>query len=253
MIAPQQHFGKDRAIGYDLQMKSPTHVFFYLYPPNPQSMSAQNRFSDKDQQRIKDAVKQAEGNISGEIVPVFVEQSGYYTLANYRGALMGGLFAFICIIIFDRLVPDLAVYDPVYILVIVIFGCILGASLPQFIIPLKRVLVGQKHFNRATKNRAENAFLEEEVFNTRHRTGIMIFISFFEREVIVMADRGISKVVDQKEWDNIVNMITTSINQGRLTDGIIVAIKRCGEILHEKGFDKTPDDVNELRDDLRFD
>ena len=35
-------------------------------------------------------------------------------------------------------------------------------------------------------------------------------------------------------------------------DKIEAAIKRCGEILLEKGFDKTPDDVNELRDELRI-
>jgi putative membrane protein len=166
--------------------------------------------------------------------------------------MIGGLLAFIFVIVFDRLVPELADYDPVYMMVIIIFGCVIGATLPQFIVPLKRLLVGQKHFDRATKSRAENAFLEEEVFNTRHRTGIMIFVSFFEREVIVMADRGISKVVDQKEWDHIVSTVTHSINEGKIADGIVAAIKRCGEILHEKGFDKTPDDVNELRDDLRF-
>jgi putative membrane protein len=215
-------------------------------------MAMLNRFSDEDQTRIRTAVKKAEDNISGEIVPVFVEQSGFYTLSNYRGAMIGGLLAFIFVIVFDRLVPELAVYDPVYMMVIIIFGCVIGATLPQFIVPLKRLLVGQKHFDRATKSRAENAFLEEEVFNTRHRTGIMIFVSFFEREVIVMADRGISKVVDQKEWDHIVSTVTHSINEGKIADGIVAAIKRCGEILHEKGFDKTPDDVNELRDDLRF-
>jgi putative membrane protein len=215
-------------------------------------MAIQNRFSEEEQTRIKAAVKQAEDKISGEIVPVFVEQSGYYTLANYRAAMIGAVFAFLCIIIFDRLVPELAVYDPLYIFVIVLFGSLLGGVLPQFVFPLKRILTGQKHFDRATRSKAENAFLEEEVFNTRHRTGIMIFVSFFEREVIVMADRGISKVVDQKEWDNLVRMITSSIDKGKLVDGMEAAIKRCGEILHEKGFDKTPDDVNELRDDLRM-
>lgn len=215
-------------------------------------MTAQNRFSDEDQNRIKEAVKRAEDNTSGEIVPVFVEQSGFYTLSNYRGAIIGGLLAFICVILFDRMVPDLAVYDPLYMMVIIIFGCLVGATLPQFVVPLKRILVGQKHFDRATKSRAENAFLEEEVFNTRHRTGIMIFVSFFERAVIVMADRGISKVVDQREWDNIVKLVISSIESGKITDGIVAAINRCGDILLEKGFDKTPDDVNELRDDLRF-
>jgi putative membrane protein len=94
--------------------------------------------------------------------------------------------------------------------------------------------------------------LEEEVFATRHRTGIMIFVSFFEREVIVMADRGISKVVDQKEWDKMVRGITANIKMGKITEGIEAAILRSGEILLEKGFIKTTDDVNELRDDLRM-
>ena len=215
-------------------------------------MALQNRFSEEDQNRIKAAVKLAEDKISGEIVPVFVEQSGFYTLAHYRAAMLGAALAFLFVIVFDRLVPELAVYDPLYILVIVVFGTILFGVLPQFVVPFKRFLTGQKHFDRATRTKAENAFLEEEVFNTRHRTGIMLFVSFFEREVIVMADRGISKVVDQREWDNLVKMVTSAIANGKVVDGMEAAIKRCGEILHEKGFDKTPDDVNELRDDLRI-
>ncbi len=215
-------------------------------------MAQHNRFSEEDQNRIKESVKLAEDKISGEIVPVFVEQSGFYTLANYRGAMLGAIVAFLSVIVFDRLVPTLAVYDPVYIFTIVVFGSLLFGVLPQVMVPFKRFLVGQKHFDRATRNKAENAFLEEEVFATRHRTGIMIFVSFFEREVIVMADRGISKVVDQKEWDNLVKMVTKAIAQGNIVNGMEAAIKRCGEILHEKGFDKTPDDVNELRDDLRI-
>ena len=67
-----------------------------------------------------------------------------------------------------------------------------------------------------------------------------------------MADRGISKVVDQKEWDTMVRGITANIKVGKVTDGIIAAIIRSGEILLEKGFVKTADDINELRDDLRI-
>ena len=89
--------------------------------------------------------------------------------------------------------------------------------------------------------------------NTRHRTGIMLFVSFFEHEVIVMSDRGISKVVDQKEWENIVRMITSGISGGNVIGGMESAIHRCGEILLEKGFLKETDDTNELSDNLRVD
>jgi len=38
-----------------------------------------------------------------------------------------------------------------------------------------------------------------------------------------------------------------------LVEGTEAAISRCGEILLEKGFVITPDDINELKDDLRLD
>jgi len=218
-------------------------------------MSIQKRFSSQDLERIKAAVRTAEDKISGEIVPVFVEKSGIYTISLYRGFLAFAAVAFLAIILFDRYAnyfQDLAVYDPLMIFLWVVMVGMLGALITHYVDPLKRLMMSQTHLDRATRQRAENAFLEEEVFATRHRTGIMIFVSFFEREVIVMADRGISKVVEQKEWDKLVRGITQNIKQGKVTEGIEAAILRSGEILLEKGFIKTKDDVNELRDDLRM-
>ncbi len=214
-------------------------------------MSIKNRFSPQDLDRIKAAVKQAEDQISGEIVPVFVERSGFYTIANYRGALLLAATTFIAIIIFDRYVHAWAILDPMFMFFIVGMGGLVGGILTHIIQPLKRMMISRAHLDQATKKRAESAFLEEEIFNTRHRTGILIFISFFEHEVIVLADRGISKVVDQKEWDTLVQNLIEKIRMGKVTDGIESAIMRCGEILHEKGFLKTSDDINELRDELR--
>lgn len=214
-------------------------------------MSIKNRFTQQEFDRIKAAVKKAEDKISGEIVPVFVERSGFYTIANYRGAMLMAAATFISIIIFDRYVPSLAILDPMFMFFIVTIGGLLGGILTHSLPPLKRMLISRNHLDQATKKRAETAFLEEEVFNTRHRTGILIFISFFEHEVIVLADRGISKVVDQKEWDDLVQRIIEQIRLGRVTEGIEESILRCGEILLEKGFVKTQDDINELRDDLR--
>jgi putative membrane protein len=218
-------------------------------------MKLKQKFSDADLQRIKAAVKDAENKISGEIVPVIVDRSGTYTIANYKGSLLAAAVAFFIMIILDRYIIDPShtlFYDPVFIFCVVVAGGIVGGIVPIFFEPLKRLLLTQQQLDECTRQRAENAFLEEEVFNTRHRTGIMIFISFFEHEVIVMADRGISKVVEQKEWDKIVNELITNIRGGRIIEGIEAGIKRCGDILLEKGFVKTDDDVNELRDDLRI-
>jgi len=215
-------------------------------------MSLQKRFSTQDLDRIKAAVHQAESKISGEIVPVFVEKSGFYSVANYRAAVASGAAVFLLVILFDRYMPALAIYDPLLIFLLVVMFSLVGTLISNYVDFIKRIFIPQQHLDRATRQRAETAFLQEEVFNTRHRTGIMIFISFFEREVMVIADRGISKVVEQKEWDKMVQGIIQNIRKGSLVDGIEAAILRCGEILLEKGFLKTADDINELKDDLRI-
>ena len=215
-------------------------------------MSIKLRFSAAELERIKAAVHKAEDKISGEIVPVFVEKSGFYSIANYRAAMAFSSMAFVVVILLDRYYPSLAIYDPLKIFLGVALIGVIGAMMSHFSNPIQKIFVSQEHLNRATRQRADTAFMQEEVFNTRHRTGIMIFISFFEREVIVMADRGISKVVEQKDWDKIVQGIIQNIRTGKVVDGMEAAILRCGDILLEKGFNKTTDDVNELGDDLRL-
>ena len=219
-------------------------------------MKLRQTFSEADLNRIKNAVKAAEDKISGEIVPVIVERSGTYAIANYKCAILFGILGFATMIVLDRYVITDAshtlYYDPMFIFVVMIVSGAIGYILPNLIPALKRSLVSRAMLDECTRQQAENAFLEEEVFNTRHLTGIMIFISFFEHEVIIMADRGISKVVEQQEWDTMVAELIKHIREQKVVEGIEAGIRRCGEILLEKGFTKTADDVNELRDDLRI-
>ena len=219
-------------------------------------MNLKQKFSDTDLQRVKAAVSKAEEKISGEIVPVIVERSAEYTIANYKASLIGAALTFVLMIILDRYILEEATntlfYDPAFIFLVVVLGGVIGAALPHFSDAVKRLLVSRSYQDLMTRQCAENAFLEEEVFNTRQRTGIMIFVSFFEHEVIVMADQGISKVVEQKQWDQIVQEIIKSIREGKTVEALESGIKKCGDLLLEKGFLKTEDDTNELRDELRM-
>lgn len=218
-------------------------------------MNIKKKFSDADLDRISQAVKGAEDKISGEIVPVIVERSSTYTIAVYKAAIIAAALTFLGIVVLDRYVLEEAshtlLYDPLFIFLFVVLGGCVGAVITNFSDSIKRLLVAQKYQDLVTRQAAENAFLEEEIFNTRQRTGIMIFISFFEHEVIVMADTGINKVVDQQQWDILVSEIIGKIKNGNLVEAIVHGIERCGSLLLEKGFKKTDDDINELHDDLR--
>ncbi len=216
-------------------------------------MGMRTKFSEPDLDRIRSAVKAAEARISGEIIPVIVSKSGHYSIAYYRAGMLCGLSTFLLLVIFNRFIPELAIDDLLLVFLVVVLLGVLGTMVPYVSDDIRRLFISQSYMDHATRQRANNAFLEQEVFNTRHRTGIMIFVSLFENEVIVMGDRGISKMVEQKVWDNIVRNLNEHIRGGTLIEGLEIAIKSCGDILFEKGFKKTSDDVNELRDDLRID
>lgn len=215
-------------------------------------MNLRKKFSESDLQRIKAAVHNAELKISGEIVPVIVERSGVYAIASYRAALFSAVLAFSFVVVFDRYVPSLAIYDPLTIFIFVLAVGLLGGLCAHYVDAIKRFMLTQQHLDKATRLKAESSFLQEEVFNTHQRTGIMIFLSFFEHEVIVMADKGIGKVVPQKEWDKMVQDLIGKIKLGKTVDGLEACIRRCGEILLENGFITSQDDKNELKDDLRI-
>src|SRR5689334_17105903 len=127
-------------------------------------MNIKQRFTEGDLQRIKNAVKEAERKISGEIVPVIVDKSGHYSIANYKSSLIFAAATFMAMIALDRYVIHDAsttlYYDPVFIFFVVILGGVIGGVLPSFIDPLTRLLVNQRDLDTATRLRAENAFLE---------------------------------------------------------------------------------------------
>ncbi len=209
-------------------------------------------FSPGDLDKIQAAVKEAESRTSGEIVPYVVEQSDPYEEAVWRCAGLITLLTLVSMFFVHRFTDF---WFPVSVRELALATMLaggLGAVAAHFIPLLKRFFAGKDTLHRRVTTRATEAFVSEEVFNTRDRTGILIFISSFEREVIVLGDSGINAKVEQHEWDRIVEMIITGINTKKSADGLIDAIRACGELLERKGIEKRADDKDELSDSLRL-
>ena len=100
--------------------------------------------------------------------------------------------------------------------------------------------------------RAMRAFVEEEIFSTRERTGILLFISLLEHRIEVVGDTGINQKVTPDEWTDVVVRVREGIKAGKLADGLVAAIEMCGELLERVGVEIRPDDINELSDDVRL-
>jgi putative membrane protein len=209
-------------------------------------------FSPEDLRRIREAVQGAEQRTAGEIVPYIVEQSDFYEEALWR---CGGVLALLSLVAVSVLTHFTDLWLPIGVqelsLVTMVMGGA-GATATYFSSALRRLAAGEAALGRRVMARAIQAFVSEEVFTTRDRTGILIFISLLEHRVVVMGDAGINAKVEQHEWDRIVELIISGIKRDRAVEGLLEAIHACGQLLEQKGVARRNDDRDELSDELRM-
>ncbi|MEM8889986.1 MAG: TPM domain-containing protein [Bacteroidota bacterium] len=216
-------------------------------------MDLKSYFSEAELKEIETAVSQAETETSGEIVPVFVAQCERYPEAVYKGGIFLAMIVFLIVSVMELFWLDFPVIHLVPIMGMVVAGGIVGALLTQYIDPLKRLMAGRNRLEIAAIRRAEHFFIREEVFMTRERTGILIFMALFEHEVVVLADEGINGAVEQETWNDLIDETVHAIKKKNVCQGIINAINRSAKILKEKGVEIRPDDTDELPNQLRTD
>lgn len=205
---------------------------------------------------IRQAVKAAEGHTSGEIVPFVSVRSGRYTLAMWRSAGVMSLLGLAAFLGAGQLSSSWSaawLQAPWALALVVLLAGGVGWLAAYSIPAVKRLIIGQEAMAEAVHARAIKAFVQEEVFDTKDRTGILLFVSLFERRIEVMGDAGINARVASDDWVDVVQDVKKGITDGKLADALVAGIGRCGDLLKQKGVEIKPDDTNELSDGLRFD
>lgn len=211
--------------------------------------------SESDQERIREAVAKAEGRTSGEIVPFVVPESDTYEAAVWKGAAIGAVAALIFAVLIFNLYQGWGLgwlHTGWGTALLVSITGIAGGLIAAFVRPVRRMLAGSDALTRSVHRNAMKAFVKEEVFNTRDRTGILLFISLFEHRIEVLGDSGINAKVSPDEWADIVEHVRDGIKSGRFADGLIEGIEMCGRLLEKSGVEIRDGDTNELPNTIRF-
>lgn len=211
--------------------------------------------SESDQKRIREAVARSEDRTSGEIVPFIVPRSDVYEAAIWKGAAAGAVLALLFAVLIFNFYQGWGLgwlHTGWGTALLVTLTGTAGGLLAAFVQPVRRALAGEDAMTRNVHRFAMKAFVEEEVFDTRDRTGILLFISLFEHRIEVLGDTGINRQVSVDEWADVVEHIRTGIKRGRLADGLIEGIEMCGHLLEKSGVDIREDDTNELSNKVRF-
>lgn len=206
-------------------------------------------FSDEDLAAIGRAAGGAELGSAGEVVPYIVGRCDDYPEAAWCAAVLGALVAPTALALLELAgsawrAPLSASWALLGLLGGAALGYLLGATWPA----LARLLVGPERLARRVHERAETAFLEEEVFATHNRTGILVLVALFEHRAEILADAGIHAAVSQAEWQAIADDLASGIREGRAAEAMIEAIEACGALLREREVHAAAELDNELPD-----
>ncbi|MBT4576553.1 MAG: TPM domain-containing protein [Candidatus Cloacimonetes bacterium] len=217
------------------------------------------KLNKDDIKKISSAVKTAESKTSGEIASAIIKESYDYAIYELIFAVVIGFIYFVVMMFFAGNIEQFLQgkfwdYSVNYLILFYGFSTFIVIALFYFIGNIScidRIIVPKKIRNQKVTERATRYFIESGVYNTKDRTGILIFISNMERRVELLADSGINAKIPKEKWQNIVNNIIKGIKQKEIAVHLSESIIECGNLLAQH-FPIQSDDKNELTDNIEI-
>lgn len=206
---------------------------------------AEQLFTEEQKEEIRRAVAEAESRSLGEIVPMVIDRSGNYHQFPLTGAI---LFTFLVALTGVALRPQTTAVQLLLAEVVIFWICF---KIIEKSDRLWAWLIPDSLMEKAVARRAEEAFYEHRLHETKDKTGVLIFLSLLEHRVHLLADAGIHKKVPAETWESLVRQITAEMKEGHPFEALHHAVAACGGLLAEH-FPKEPGDIDELPNQLRI-
>lgn len=198
------------------------------------------------QKRISDAVSVIEAQTSAEIVPMVVKQS------TSTGHVPLQVTTMLLLLYFGFSGPEyMRTYlgdNPLWLWLELIILIMLGLAIAR--IPwVQRRLTPLSDQMRQVNMRAELEFFEAGLDKTAGSTGVLLFLSLFERRAVVLADKNIASQLPPEVWNDVVSLLVSGVGRGDVAKGFIDAIHKTGQLVIPR-FPPSPENPNELKDSL---
>jgi putative membrane protein len=209
--------------------------------------------NDEEHKRVEAAIQKAESTTSGEIVFVTADASDQYQHATLQGTVFGMAIVTAIYMLIPYIFPaaaDLTFFshtDPNFVTHLLwtefLSFAFFYVALPYF--PCRRLLISKQEMDARVRDAAFMQFYAGGLYRTLDSNGVEIFLSLFERQVVVIGDRGINEKMGEQHWEKVRDSIVQGIKKGNACAGVCAAIEICGQALAQH-FPIKPDDVNEL-------
>jgi uncharacterized membrane protein len=95
--------------------------------------------------------------------------------------------------------------------------------------------------------RARTLFSDYRIWDTEENCGVLIYLNLADRQVEIIADRGVGRLLQPAQWQAVCDTMTSGLQRGAFRDSTIAALRQLNELLHET-LPAAGDRVNQLSD-----
>jgi putative membrane protein len=191
---------------------------------NEQALFNMALLTEHEQRKVAEAIARVERDTDAELVTVLAARADDYA---YIPLLWASLLALMVPGIVHYLTGWLTMHSLLLVQWITFIVLCLVFRIPK----VTTHLVPRSVRHWRASNLARRQFLEQNLHHTVGSTGMLIFVCEAERYVEILVDEGISKRLDNKNWDSIVAAFTQQVKQGQTLQGFVTCIEACGELL----------------------
>ena len=207
------------------------------------SRARRRLFTADTRRRITAVVREIERQTSAEIVVSVAPASARYLEPTMTAGVVAAIGMLLLVVLHPKPVRDEA------IVLDVVLAFVVAAVSTDKIDPLRRRMLTHARVVSETARAAKSEFVDRGIARTKGRTGILVYVSSFERRVEVVSDIGVERSVDTGAWRAALRTLEASISAGADIDRFVSALRGVGTVL-ARGLPREKDDENELPDEV---
>lgn len=100
---------------------------------------------------------------------------------------------------------------------------------------------------QTARERAVEVFSSLRVWDTEHNNGVLIYLLLADRDVEIVADRGVHARLGAQAWETICREMEAALREGRFEEGVLAGIRSVGKHLIQH-YPHAGEKLNELPD-----
>lgn len=177
-------------------------------------------FTPEFYEALSDTIEDVEDTTTVEIVVAACPASGKYREGPLVLAFLLTMIALGVILFYpNAYFPDYAVI-PELVLVYVI-----GFFVFNFFVTIRRLFSSKASKLKNAQDAAKAFFVTAGMMNTQERTGFLFFLSFLEKEAVLLPDKGVVKAIPDAEIEAIKEKFQSVFSASDVSKAILDAVK----------------------------